>query len=74
MWPINRPDDTGVMDCFEPGCYDNIRRWSMWFSHAKIARAKQVSFTWGDLKVDFREKQFESMQAFQESVRQLIGE
>ena len=74
MWPINRPDDTGVMDCFEPGCYDNIRRWSMWFSYAKIAQAKQVSFTWGDLRVDFGEKQLESMRAFQESVRKLMAE
>ena len=71
MWPINRPNDTGAIDCFKPGCYDEIRRWSMWFSYAKIARAEQVSFKWGELRVDFGDKQFESMRLFRESVKQL---
>ena len=74
IWPVNRPDGSSHLDCFKPHCYDDIARWKMWFSFAKIANAKTVTFRWGEIRVDLGEKEFEQMREFRKKVEQLVDE
>jgi hypothetical protein len=74
IYPINQSTHSVAIDCFKPGYCLDSPHWSMWFSHAKIAHAKQVSFRWGELQVDFGDEQFESMRLFRENVEHLMAE
>jgi hypothetical protein len=69
--PINIPGGGSMLTYSKVENFDNFRRWRLVIPYGQIRNAKNVSFRWGAIVLEFGEKEFSDMERLAEKLEQL---
>ena len=71
MSPLNGPDGRSTIGRPEKNAYDEVRKWRATIPIKSMQNAQQVNFRWGDITIQLREDQIQSLNKLEGATRRL---